>query len=157
MRIRQINPHSEAEINLVAKRMRETLTEVMGPEKGEALYSIDWLLERVRWHLDPDSTNGRVFLTEDRMGNITGHAIARIDRDSSFGYFSTIFVETSARRNGLAAKLVEKVEAWFVEAGMPEVVYNTADNHTAVISLFQSHGYDIAHSAGGMVQLSKVL
>lgn len=157
MRVRQLNPYSESEITLVAKRMRETLTEVLGEGKGEALYSMDWLLERVRWHLDPDNTNGRVFLTEDKTGNITGHAIARIDKDSPFGYFSTIFVENEARRSGLATKLVEKVEAWFVESGMPEVVYNTADNHTAVIDLFRSHGYDITHSAGGMVQLTKVL
>ena len=46
-KIRQINPSSSSEIELVAKRMRDTLMEVAGAERGEAMYSMEWLIERV--------------------------------------------------------------------------------------------------------------
>ena len=65
--------------------------EVLGEEKGAGMYTIAWLVDRVRWHLDPKNTEGRVFLSENQSGEIVGHAIARIDHGSPFGYFSTIF------------------------------------------------------------------
>lgn len=52
VKIREIDPILINEIELVATRMRQTLVEVLGPEKGTALYTMEWLLERVRWHLD---------------------------------------------------------------------------------------------------------
>ena len=156
-KIRDIDAQSETEIRLVAERMRQTLVEVLGKEKGESMYTMDWLIDRVRWHLDSKNTTGRVFLSEDHTGKIIGHAIARIDHGTSFGYFSTIFVDTSSRRRGVANKLMKHVEAWFSKCGMPKTVYNTADNHVALIGLFKSHGYKITHSESEMVQLTKVL
>ncbi len=157
MRIREIDPQSKSEIALVAQRMRQTLVEVLGEQKGGSMYSMDWLIERVRWHLNPANTNGRVFLNETQDRRIIGHAIARIDHDSPFGYFSTIFVEPSSRRNGNASRMISHVESWLSENGMPKVIYNTAENHTALIDLFKSHGYRIAHSELEMVQLTKDL
>lgn len=157
MKIREIDPQSEVEVNLVAERMRQTLVEVLGKEKGESMYSMDWLIERVRWHLDQKNTDGRVFLSEDRAGRIVGQAIARIDHGSSFGYFSTIFVEPAFRRNGVAVNLIKHVEDWFSKNGMPKIIYNTASNHVALISLFKSHGYEITDRESEMVQLAKIL
>ena len=107
MHIRELNPQSESEILLVAQRMRQTLVEVLGEEKGGSMYTMEWLVDRVRWHLNPSNTNGRVFLSENRNGEIIAHAIARIDHGSSFGYFSTIFVEPSSRRSGIASLLMK--------------------------------------------------
>jgi len=157
MKIREIDPHSEVEINLVAQRMRQTLVEVLGKEKAESMYTMDWLIERVRWHLDSKNTDGRVFLSEDRGGKIVGQAIARIDHGSSFGYFSTIFVEPAFRRNGIALSMMKHVEDWFLENKMPKIVYNTANNHFALISLFKSYGYKITEAESEMVQLTKSL
>jgi GNAT superfamily N-acetyltransferase len=157
MKIREIDPKSNAEIQLVAQRMQQTLVEVLGEEKGKSMYTMDWLVERVRWHLDSKNTDGRVFISESQSGEITGHAIARIDHGSSFGYFSTIFVEPSSRRHGVATRLMKHVEGWFSERKVPKVVYNTADNHLALIGLFKAHGYDITHSESEMVQLTKIL
>lgn len=157
MKIREIDLHSELEINLVAQRMRQTLVEVLGEEKGGSMYTMDWLIDRVRWHLDPKNTDGRVFLSENPDGKIIGQAIARVDHESSFGYFSTIFVEPSSRRRGIAADLIKHVEDWFSKKGMPKIIYNTAENHLAVIGLFKSHGYHITHSESEMVQLTKFL
>jgi GNAT superfamily N-acetyltransferase len=157
MKIPEIDPQSEAEIHLVAQRMQQTLIEVLGVEKGRSMYSMDWLVERVRWHLDPKNTNGRVFLAENREGEISGHAIARIDHGTSFGYFSTIFVEPTSRRKGIATDLMKHVEGWFLKTKISKVIYNTADTHTALISLFRAHGYEITHSESEMVQLTKTL
>jgi hypothetical protein len=38
--IRPLNPASEEEITFVAARMRQTLCEVLGEERGRAMYSI---------------------------------------------------------------------------------------------------------------------
>ena len=157
MKFRDIDPKSEAEIHLVAQRMRQTLVEVLGEEKGGSMYTMDWLIDRVRWHLDPKNTNGRVFLSENQSGQITGHAIARIDNGTTFGYFSTIFVEPHSRRNGIATGLMKHVEDWFSENTILKIIYNTADNHVALIGLFQSHGYEITHAEFAMIQLTKIL
>ena len=157
MKIREIDPNSDAEIHLVAQRMRQTLVEVLGEEKGGEMYTMDWLIERVRWHLNFKNTDGRVFLSESQGGEIIGHAIARIDHGSLFGYFSTVFVEPSSRRHGVANSLVKHVESWFSERKMPKVVYNTANNHVALIGLFTAHAYEITHAESEMVQLTKIL
>lgn len=156
MKIREIDPKSDAEIQLVAQRMRQTLVEVLGEEKGTSMYTMDWLIERVRWHLDTKNTQGRVFLSESQSGEIIGHAIARIDHGSSYGYFSTVFVEPSSRRHGVATNLLKHVEIWLLDCGMSKVVYNTAENHVALIGLFKTHGYEITHSESEMVQLTKI-
>lgn len=157
MKIREIDPQSEAEVNLVAQRMRQTLVEVLGVDKGESMYTMQWLIDRVHWHLDLKNTDGRVYLSQNQDGKIIGHAIARIDHGSSFGYFSTIFVEPLSRKNGVATGLMKHIEDWFLKRGMPKIIYNTADNHVALIGLFKSQGYKITHTESDMVQLTKVL
>ena len=134
MKIREIDPQSEFEIKLVAQRMRQTLVEVLGEEKGGSMYTMDWLVNRV-----------------------TGHAIARIDHASTFGYFSTVFVQLSSRRSGIATCLMRHVEDWFSKGGIPKIIYNTADNHVALIALFKSEGYEITHAESEMIQLTKVI
>lgn len=160
--IREINPESQQEISLVALRMRQTLVEVLGEDKGTSMYSIDWLKDRVLWHLDPKLTTAKIFLIEDVNGNILGHAIARIEQDHNakpYGYFSTIFVEPNSRSKGMADRLVLHVEEWLKQMNMPKIIYNTADNHTKIIRLFNRHGFQITyhHAENKMVQLTKVL
>lgn len=52
--LRDLDPDRPDEIERVAQGMRQTLIEVEG--EGEArsasMYSLDWLRERLRWHLD---------------------------------------------------------------------------------------------------------
>lgn len=160
IRIREINRDSDKEIALVALRMRQTLIEVLGEEKGTALYSMEWLLDRVRWHLDPAQTRAKIYLVETGHGEISAHAIARVERDESdaeYGYFSTVFVEPNSRNKGLAKSLLQHVEFWFKEIKMPKVIYNTAGTHTKLLKLFESHGYQVTHRESEMVQLTKLL
>jgi GNAT superfamily N-acetyltransferase len=159
-RIREINPESSSERSLVASRMRQTLVEVLGEEKGAALYSMDWLLERVGWHLDVRQTTAKIFLVEDHHGEICAHAIARIERDGnsqSYGYFSTVFVDPTVRDRGIATRLILHVESWLREMSMPRVVYNTAENHSKLIGIFERQGYLITARQSTMAQLTKML
>lgn len=160
IQIRELDRNSNEEIALVAARMRQTLIEVLGEEKGTALYSMDWLMDRVRWHLDPEQTQAKIFLIETNNGEIAAHAIARVESDEksvSYGYFSTIFVEPKSRNRGFAKALLYHVESWFSDIGMPKVVYNTAENHAKLIRLSERHGYKITHRESDMVQLTKVI
>ena len=58
MHIGGINAESESEIYLVAQRMRASLVEVEGERTGTALYTLDWLRERVRLHFEQSAGHG---------------------------------------------------------------------------------------------------
>ena len=154
MTIREIDPDSAVEIRLVAARMRQTLIEVLGEERAIALYSMDWLVERVRWHLDATGPAAKIYLTEGEQGEITGHAISRVEQDENgqpYGYFSTVFVDPSSRKQGIASLLIQRVESWLESRGMPKIVYNTGAHNAAVIRLFERHGFRITYGGGEMV------
>jgi GNAT superfamily N-acetyltransferase len=124
------------------------------------MYSMDQLVDRVHWHLDPKHTNAKVWVIEDASGQIVAHAIARIERDEdggTYGYFSTVYVAPEQRSQGLATRLLLVVEGWFRGLKMPRIIYNTAADHDALIRLFGRYGYRITHREGEMVQLTKDL
>jgi ribosomal protein S18 acetylase RimI-like enzyme len=156
--IREINPDSSQEIDLVASRMRSTLVDVLGKDKGESMYTMDWLRDRVMWHLSPDR-DAKVFLAEENS-EIVAPAIVRVeknDNDISYGYFSTIYVATKFRNKGIATKLIQTVEAWCSDKKLPYVTYNTADDNDRLIELFKRLSYEIVARKSEMVQLKKSL
>jgi len=155
MLLRDIDPASDAEIALVAARMRDTLVEVLGEERGRATYTLDWLRDRVRFHLDPARV-GRVVLAEE-AGAIVGHAIARVERDEAgpYGWFSTIFVIPEARRRGIAVALADETEAWLLGRGLDRLAYATGAHHRRVIAFFERRGYRARAPEGEMVLLER--
>ncbi len=158
MRIRSINSVSEAEILTVAERMKLTLIDVMGLEKGSSYYSNEWLINRVRWHIG-QGENASIILCEDEKRNIIGQAIVRIEndkeiQDKDFGYFSTIYVVPQWRRKGVARKLIESVHNWCESKGLDKVTYSTAEGHKGLISLFEQFGYRVIIRSNQMVRLS---
>lgn len=160
MRIRELDPRAEGEIDLVARRMRMTLEEVLGEEEGRSLYTTDWLRERVRFHLDPTRSTAAVFLAEARSGAIAGHTIVRIDADDEgqpIGLFSTTYVEPASRRAGIAKQLLLRGEAWMREHRMGVAATDTSATNAKLIRLYETHGYAIVLRAGGMVRLAKAL
>ncbi|MBY0316952.1 MAG: GNAT family N-acetyltransferase [Bdellovibrionales bacterium] len=157
--IREINSSSNDEISWVAERMRATLIDVLGRNIGEGLYSMDWLNERVRWHIDSKKTTGKVFISENPEQEKTGQAIARLEhRDGErYGYFATLYVEPNFRRQGIAAQLMLQVERWFKKLKMSKIVYNTAKSNDRLISLFKRQGYRITLEHKDMIQLTKYI
>lgn len=156
MRIREINPSSSDEIDLVANRMRLTLVEVVGDERGSTMYSPEWLKQRVLWHVK--EAEGKVFVAVGSDGVISGQAIGRVENSESIGrhgYFSTIYVAPEFRRQGIAQKLLENIEVWFTQKHLTTFIYNTAKNHAPILHLFGKNGYAVTHTADEMVQLSK--
>jgi GNAT superfamily N-acetyltransferase len=144
--IREIDPASDAEIDLVAQRMRETLIEVEGEETGTSLYSMDWLKNRVRWHLDSSQCAGKIFLAVNAERQIVGHTIVRVepkDDGRSEGLFATTFVEPESRRHAVASELLQCGENWMLEMGMREAVTWTSADNVKLINLYEKHGYAI--------------
>lgn len=160
MKIRELAPDAESEIELVAQRMRATLVHVLGEERGTALYTLEWLRDRVRFHLDPERSQAKVFLAELSPGEVVGHTIVRREdpaEEAPFGLFSTIYVAPSARRRGVATALLRRGEAWFRELGLTRAATNTAEHNQPLIEQFGRQGYVLAFRAEAMVHLSKEL
>lgn len=159
--IRPIDATSAAEIELVAHRMRETLVEVLGEEQGNAMYSMDWLKNRVREHIDPAQSTAQIFLSlDDNDGHITGHTIVRLDYNEAgkkVGLFSTTYVEPESRKSGVATDLIIVGEKWMLDQGMDEFVTYTSDKNTKLIKLFKKQGYEITaiSEKAQMVEISK--
>ncbi|HEX4857432.1 MAG TPA: GNAT family N-acetyltransferase [Usitatibacteraceae bacterium] len=143
MILRDLGPDDAAEITLVARRMRDTLIEVEGAERGATLYTLEWLEQRVRWHLDRRHTTGRVVVTLDDRGEIVGHSIFRIEgRDAGpYGLISTTYVVPAARRGGCAVALLQAAEAWFVEQGISHCCTWTSSTNVPLIRLYTRAGY----------------
>jgi GNAT superfamily N-acetyltransferase len=140
--------------------MRQTLVEVLGEDEGTSLYTMDWLIQRVHWHLDPDQATASVFIAEDTRGTIVGHTIVRKDRDDlqqEIGLFSTTFVDPDFRRAGVAAKLLEEGENWILENGLLDSETHTAKDNLKLIQLFRKNGYTQSPGENQMVILRKKL
>jgi GNAT superfamily N-acetyltransferase len=165
MRIRDIDPTLAAEVDLVAQRMRQTLIEVEGEDRGSSMYTMDWLVARVRWHLDSETCRGRVLLAELAHKQIAGHSIIRLESapGGAFGLVSTTYVDPAFRGAGLASALLLHSEQWFSAEGMPSCCTWTSSTNAPLISLYERHGYSITDSGANdltgtlMVKLSKQL
>jgi GNAT superfamily N-acetyltransferase len=159
-RIRPLDPTRADEIEWVATRMRATLVEVVDPVEGQTMYTMDWLRQRVLWHLDPAACEGQVFVAEGDDGHISGHTIVRVKADDDghrFGLFSTFYVTRGARHQGLGSALLERGEAWMRGRGLTEAATFTAVTNTPLIALCEGHGYALAPAPAEMVRLSKAL
>lgn len=163
--LRDLNPSSALELDLVAHRMRATLVEVEGYERGFNMYTLDWLRDRVRWHLDPTKVAARVVLAGEPGAEPVGHSIFRLERDDAgaFGLISTTYVLPDYRRHGIAAALLAEAEDWFRAQGAYAAGTWTSSTNAALIGLYERHGYAITESGPNdltgttMVKLTKRL
>lgn len=161
LRLRALDPARADEIALVAERMRATLVEVLGPDRGATLYTLEWLEDRVRAHLDPRQLDGLVLLAEDER-EVVGHLLARLEPSAHpgverTGLIATVFVAPAARRNGCAHALFEAGEAWLRARGAATLAYDTAAEHGAMHALLQARGYALSLRAPevGMVRFTR--
>jgi len=133
----------------VARRMRATLVEVLGAERGSALYPMRWLRARARAHVKGEG--GAVFVAE-RAGALVGHTIVRDERDH--GLFSTTYVPPRHRRRAVASRLLDRGEAWMRARGLSSTATCTDARNAPLIRLFERRGYRIVHREAGMVRLA---
>ncbi|WP_269531451.1 GNAT family N-acetyltransferase [Chitinimonas sp. BJYL2] len=164
IRIRPINPASDIEITLVAARMRATLIEVEGEAAGTAMYSLDWLQDRVRFHLDGRAQAAQVLLAELPDGQIAGHTIVRVEQAGEAGHhglFSTSYVAPEHRRGGIASALLGAGEDWLLSQHVPELATWTSATNHGLIALYARFGYAVTethpHATTGtaMVRLTR--
>jgi GNAT superfamily N-acetyltransferase len=124
--------------------MRATLVEVEGEETGIALYTMDWLRERVRWHLNADLVTARVFLAEDNKGVILGHTIVRREFENDgreYGLVSTTYVLPEFRRAGVAEAFLQAGEEWMRSLGLGSCATWTSSTNHKLIRMYEKHGY----------------
>jgi GNAT superfamily N-acetyltransferase len=145
MNIREINSTCAAEITLVAQRMLDTLMEIEGPERGAAIHSLQWLEDRVRWHLDPAMTTAQVLVAVGPGRAIIGHSIFRIESPDldPFGLIATTYVVPSSRKSGWAATFLDRAHTWFRDQGISVSCTWTSGSNTPLISLYERFGYTI--------------
>lgn len=158
IRVRPIDPLALEEVELVAARMGETLVEVLGEDVGGSMYTPEWLVARVRFHLDPTACLGEVFLAVTGE-SIIGHTIVRQEpSEGDFaGLFSTTYVTPDARRDGAARLLLDAGEDWMRAHGLTSSVTYTDPENAKLIELFTSRGYALVHVSHDFVQLSRRL
>lgn len=159
IRIRPLNPGSLREIELVASRMRQTLVDVLGEERGGGMYTIEWLVARATFHVMPTLSAGEVLVAE-RGDEIVGHSIVRVeqgDKGEAFGLFSTTYVIPAVRRLGAASALLESGEAWMRVRGLPFSRTYTDENNDPLIRLFEKHGYAVIERKHEFAVLEKAL
>lgn len=163
-RVRPLRADEHAEVELVAARMRDTLIEVLGPERGGSMYSMEWLVQRARWHLDPANCVGCILVAEGEAGEIVGHSVVRVEPDDLepgglLGLFSTFYVLPARRRAGLAGALLSAGEAWLLRAGATRLGTNTSATNWPLIRLFEARGYAVTLRAPEvqMVHLSRAV
>jgi GNAT superfamily N-acetyltransferase len=134
----------------------------MGQEKGSSYYPKDWFLKRIQEHIDMKD-QCEIFLAQDNNTNeIIAHTIARVEKNeelsiSQFGYFSTIYVAPSRRRQGVARKMIIRVNDWCKDRSLPFVTYSTAKDHFGLIKLLEECGYKKTIETDEMIRLKKVL
>ncbi|HEY1398509.1 GNAT family N-acetyltransferase [Roseateles sp.] len=159
MLLRPISLADTAAIDLVAERTRATLIEVEGEDAGGTMYSMDWLRDRVRWHLDGRAAE--VVVAEDANGDIVGQTIYRIESDAGahsaapFGLISTTYVAPKARRLGVAQHLLARAEFWFRERHVLLSSTWTSETNRPLIALYDRNGY--AESERGPNQLTQTM
>jgi len=159
VRIRPLDLDCDEEVALVARRMGETLDEVLGAEREGDRYRLEWLVDRVLQHLDPARLKGAVFVAE-ADGAIVGHTIVRLDADERgepIGLFSTTFVELDWRRQGIAKALLDRGEQWMLGQGMARAVTYTDVANRKLHRLYLERGYHMRPMPRSFVALEKRL
>ncbi|GMU54363.1 MAG: hypothetical protein AMXMBFR33_35090 [Candidatus Xenobia bacterium] len=151
MVIRPLDPSLSAERELVALRMRLTLEEVLGLERGRAMYTLDWLRERVDFHLE----HGMIFLAQDQQGRLAGHTILRLEPEE--GLFSTTYVDPAFRRRSVARLLVGRGEDWLRGQGARLAATYTDEHNHGLQQLFVGLGYELQPRPDSFVRLFKRL
>lgn len=141
--VRAVEADEDELVALIATRMRQTLEEVLDPERAQSMYSMDWLIARVRQHLPGGELDGAVFVAE--RAEVDGHIILRRDQDEvgSFALISTIFVDPGARRGGIASALVDRAEAWTLAQELRRTRTYTSAHNAKLIALLEHRGYRV--------------
>lgn len=143
LQLRALDAQNAAELAWVAQGMQATLIEVEGEAIGRSLHSLDWLRERVRWHLAHPCAAVWLVLEGER---ILGHSIVRAEGQVAdlHGLVVTTYVLPAARRRGIAQQLLDHDEAWMRGQGLRESRTWTGVNNRPLIALYERQGYRIS-------------
>lgn len=153
IRIRDLDPESDAELDVVTRMCRrtvlETIPELEGSEDKAQAVSGNFSYAQMNDMIRACSRNPahRLLVAVEESGRIVGHSMISQKVDSEgrrYGYFFSRFVEPSHRRRGIATRLLAEALAWF-EAS--DVEYLRAETHAtnhALQALMLGAGFRVA-------------
>lgn len=124
------------------------------------MYTMDWLIQRVLFHLDPSQSTAQVYVSESSDGHLSGHCIVRKEFDEKgipYGLFSTTYVESQSRRLGIANALLMQGEDWMRSLGLTMAATATSKKNEKLINMYFKHGYKIVVTTDEMARLEKRL
>lgn len=140
-----LDPDDGASIDLVARRMRLTLVEVLDEHRADDMFDHADLVERVLWHLDrsvPGRRSEVYVALLDR--SVVGHTMVRADviDEEELGLFATTYVAPEARRSGVASALLRAGESWMLTHGLRVAATFTDVHNERLLAFYASHGYE---------------
>lgn len=100
-----------------------------------------------RWLVRESKNPEALVLVAEQGGNVVGYAYGTlVERDwmlllDACGALQDIYVEESARRSGVARKLLEETCTRFRALGAPRVVLSTAAKNESAQRFFESMGF----------------
>ena len=161
VRVRALDPGCPDEVALVARRMGETLDEVLGPERAAAVHTPAEIRERLLWHVErPADRRAEAFVAEGPDGALLGHALVRVDSEEGrgeVGLLATIHVAPEARRRGVAAALLERATDWMRAAGQTLAVTYTDAENLRLQGFLREQGWEAGPVAPGWTRLARPL
>jgi len=150
--LRDIDTKNEKEIDLIVYRTMETVLETIPEFKHDpdlalkvfANFTFDQMKTMIKG--DFKSPNHRVLVAIDRKSNnVLGHSIFSVKKDDEgrcYGFCFSRYVDSSARRNGIATTLLKEQELWWREKSAEYVLAHTHETNTKLQSVFLKQGFE---------------
>ena len=122
------------------------------------MYTLEWLEERVRWHIRAETCPGAVFVVGTPAQDWLAHCIVRASEGvTDEGLFATTYVRPEARRRGIAGGLIEHGEVWMAHQGFRTARSYPHPDNRPLQALYRARGYTLQREDDAFVSLSRAL
>ena len=150
--LRTINRDSSEELDLVTKRVMETVLETI-PEferdSNKALEAFpNFTHEQMREMLKSvfNNPDHELLVAENKeTSDVIGHSIfsLKTDKDGKrFGFCFSRYVVPKFRKRGVASELIKYQEYWWLKGGATYAFAQTHQQNIKLQALFEKHGFE---------------
>jgi L-amino acid N-acyltransferase YncA len=153
LRIRRLDPDSDAEINTSVAFGILTIYETLSDARRDPTIVPNFSFEAMKADYSAKSRldSRRFLVAEDADGGIVGHSIFKTMRDEAgvlFGYCATRYVLPGWRRRGLGGRFLDDALTWFRAEGVAYVLAHTHQTNAALRALFEGRGFTASPNDG---------
>jgi GNAT superfamily N-acetyltransferase len=143
-----IRPATKADLGKLGQLGAKLLRAHYGFDRDRFMAPLPGVEEGYAWFLGTQlEKRGVVVLVAERRGRVVGYAYAGIEPRSwkelreRCGFIHDVVVDESARRAGIATRLLESAADWLAAKGAPRVVLWTAEKNPVAQKLFARLGF----------------